>query len=50
MKHCKHYIDADKPDTQLSFQHLIHANTDSTHSYSQNSSNLLIFLEALYIK
>ena len=42
--------DTDKPDTPLSFHNLIQANTQTLHTLKHPNSNLLQFLEALYIK
>ena len=39
-----------KPDTPLSFHNLIQANTQTLHTLKHTNSNLLLFLEALYIK
>ena len=42
--------DTDKPDTPLSFHNLIQANTQTLHTLKHTNPNLLLFLEALYIK
>ena len=42
--------DTNKPDTPLSFHNLIQANTLQTSHSQTPTSNLLLFLEALYIK
>ena len=42
--------DTNKPDTPLSFHNLIQANTQTLHTLKRTNSNLLLFLEALYIK
>ena len=42
--------DADTPDTRLSFHNLIQNNTKILHTLKYTNSNLLLFLEALYIK
>ena len=42
--------ETNKPDTPLSFHNLIQANTQTLHTLKHTNSNLLLFLEALYIK
>ena len=42
--------DADTPDTRLSFHNLIQNNTKILHTLKYTNSNLLLFLEALYVK
>ena len=42
--------DTNKPDTPLSFHNLIQANTQTLHILKHTNNNLLLFLEALYIK
>ena len=42
--------DKNKPDTPLSFHNLIQANTQTLHTLKHTNSNLLLFLEALYIE
>ena len=42
--------DTNKPDTPLSRHNLITANTQTLHTLKHTNSNLLLFLEALYIK
>ena len=42
--------DTNKPDTLLSFHNLIQANTQTLHTLKHTNSNLLLFLEAVYIK
>ena len=42
--------DTVKLDTPLSFHNLIQANTQTLHTLKHTNSNLLLFLEALYIK
>ena len=44
------YKDTNKPDTPLSRHNLIMANTQTLHTLKHTNSNLLLFLEALYIK
>ena len=41
--------DTNKPDTPLSHHNLIMANTQTLHTLKHTNSNLLLFLEALYI-
>ena len=42
--------DTNKPDTPLSRHNLIMANTQTLHTLKHTNSNLLLFLEALYVK
>ena len=42
--------DTDKPDTRFSFHNFIKINTKIFHTSKCTNSNLLLFLEALYIK
>ena len=42
--------DTNKPDTPLSFHNLIQGNTQTLHTLKHTNSNVLLFLEALYIK
>ena len=42
--------DTNKPDTPLSRHNLMMANTQTLHTLKRTNSNLLLFLEALYIK
>ena len=42
--------DTNKPDTPLSFHNLIQAKTQTLHTLEHTNSNLVLFLEALYIK
>ena len=42
--------DTNKPDTPLSRHNLIMVNTQTLHNLKHTNSNLLLFLEALYIK
>ena len=42
--------DTNKPDTPLSFHNLIQAKTQTLHTLKHTNSNLLLFLQALYIK